>query len=320
MTAGRPGPTMRRPSRPTTMSDRFHLFHRKPDLASSALVDLVTFIGAGLVENGLTVTHGPDIPGGAVVLCFEGTYPDEASIRRIRSEGALGCLVTEIIAGGKFYDWMGHWDGSVRWQRFEQCAGYFDFVWTTVPQNLEALNRYGRARFIEIGYSPLVPVPEDVEPDIDFSYFGKRNPYRDKILNELARHFTVVVPDGTSDVAVRDRIVRRTRFNIMLKQSPDWPLPSATRLASILQLERAVVRDWTPCQTRQSSAVPTAAEGQDFVEYCNDALKQDWRAFRGDAIDAFKRLRMKDIIEVVLRETLPAAAAGAKPQRDTSGR
>lgn len=59
------------------MTRRFHLFHRKPDLAASALVDLVTFIGAGLVENGFTVTHGPEIPVGAAVLCFEGTYPDE---------------------------------------------------------------------------------------------------------------------------------------------------------------------------------------------------------------------------------------------------
>lgn len=291
------------------MTRRFHLFHCKPDLAASTLVDLVTFIGAGLVENGFTVTHGPEIPVGAAVLCFEGTYPDEETIRRIRSQGAVGCLVTEIISGGRFYDWMGHWDGGVRWQHFERSAGHFDFLWTTVPQNLEILGRYVRPHFIEIGYSPLIGIPDDVEPDIDFSYFGKMNPYRERILSDMARHFRVVAPGGTSNAAERDRIVRRTRFNIMLKQSPDWPLPSATRLASILQLERAVVRDWTLDQTRQSEAVPMAAEGQDFTDYCNEALKQDWRVLRGDAVDAFKRLRMKDIMEDALRATLPAALA-----------
>lgn len=291
------------------MPERFHFFHRKPDLAVSGLVDLVTFMAAGLIENRITVTHGPEIPDDAAVVCFEGTYLDEATTRRIRSRAPLGCFVTEIIGDGKFYDGMGYWDGSIRWQKFLEQAGTFDFIWTPVPQDVEILGRYAPARFIEFGYSSIIQVPDDVEPDIDFSFFGKRNAYRDKILNDMARHFRVVAPDNMVEVSVRDQIGRRTKFNIVLKQSPDWPLPSATRLASLLHLERAIVRDRASYETQQSRMVPMLAEGQDFIDYCNEALKQDWRVLRGDAVDAFKRLRMKDIMEDALRATLPAALA-----------
>jgi hypothetical protein len=255
------------------------------------------------------VTHGPEIPDDAAVLCFEGTYLDEATTRRIRSRAPLGCFVTEIIGDGKFYDGMGHWDGRIRWQKFLEQARTFDFIWTSVPQDLEILGRYAPARFIEFGYSPVVQVPDDVEPDIDFSFFGKRNAYRDKILNDLARYFRVVAPDDMVEVSARDQIGRRTKFNIVLKQSPDWPLPSPTRLASLLHLERAIVRDRASYETQQSRTVPMVAEGQDFIDYCADALKQDWRSFRGASIDAFKRLTMKDIMGGAIRETLSPGSA-----------
>ncbi len=288
------------------MPRHLHFFHRKPDLDASALVDLVVGTSAGLAENGVDVSHGAHAPDGAIVVIFEGTYPAPDVMQALRSRGPIGCFVTEIISGDRFYDGMNYWDGETRLKTFERNLSHFDFFWTTVPQNVEVLHRHRPAAFIEFGYSPLLARVPVASPEIDFSYFGLVSTYRQSVLDRLSRYFKIFTPGRLISRTERDAITSRTKFNLVLKQTPEWPLPSPTRLSSILHGEGAILRDWTPVQTAQSSLVPMPMQDDDFIEYCHAITKQDWDSLRLGPAARFKELKMKDIVHDLLERTIPS--------------
>lgn len=288
------------------MRRHLHFFHRKPNLEVSAVIDLVTVIGAGLAENGFHVTHGSQLPDEAIIVFFEGAYPPAQAIQTLRARGPVGCFVTEMISGDRFYDRMNYWDGQARLRAFEHNLPFVDFVWTTVPHNVEVLGRHCPAAFIEFGYSPLLARASAPPPDIDFSYFGLINEYRQATLEKLSKYFSILTPGRLIARAERDAITARTKFSLVLKQTAEWPLPSASRLCSILHLGGVALRDWTPVQTVQSSMVPMPASDDDFAEYCHAMVRQDWEALRIGPVHLFKELRMKAIIHDVLDRTVPS--------------
>lgn len=288
-----------------------HIFHRKPDLEASSLVDWVSGLCAGFMENGFRVSHGEQVPDDAIVLVFEGTYPPPEMLESMRGRGPVGCIVTEILSQDRFYDQMNYWDGKARLHAFERNLPHFDFVWSTVPQNVELIEGRCPTAFLEFGYSPLLAGISMSPPEIDFSYFGLVSPYRQAVLAELSRFFKIVAPGRLISRQERDAIVSRTKFNLALKQTSDWPLPSATRLGSILHLEGAVLRDWTPIQTAQSSLVPMPTRDDDFVEYCHEMTKQDRDTIRLGPAAGFKEFRMKDIIRDLLNRTVPSWRGGS---------
>ncbi len=178
------------------MLRHLHFSHHKPNLDVSAVVDLVTAIGGGLAENGFHVTHGSQLPDDAVIVFFEGAYPPAQAIQALRARGPVGCFVAEMISGVRFYDRINYWDGQARLRAFEHNLPLVDFVWTTVPHNVEVLGRHCPAAFIEFRCSPLlVSAPS---PDIDFFYFGVINEYRQVAFEKLLKLFNVLTPGQRS--------------------------------------------------------------------------------------------------------------------------
>ncbi|MFM7319783.1 MAG: hypothetical protein ACKO5E_22780 [bacterium] len=290
------------------------LFNQTP-LGRKTLIDLLDWVEAGFTENGFKVTiSDEDFIAGVPNLIFENNHRQQAFFDKFGPNGKpfpLIIFVTEVIHKNKFDDWSGNWNGNERFRDFLPMMQIADGFLTTVPGNVKPLRKVAPASFFEFGYSEKLvsAVPPD-QWQYDYSFAGALTPHRTKFLNEItARGLHVTSPakgpvdaDHTAAVSTNDLYldsIRHSAINICLKQHPDWPLPSGTRLARIAHSITGCALEQTATVTKQSALFPTFTGVDDFL---NRFGTIDRQKIHREAVD---RLNL-------YRETLPLKAEVAR--------
>ncbi len=264
---------------------------------------MIDWLRAGLTELGHRVTIADEtVYQQAINIFWENFFPGMGE--KIKRTGiTYGIVATEIPFGETF---NGRSDGlwPLRWKGFPEAAKGASFIWTMVESTVPFYSQFAPTAFVELGFSELlIPPRQQKEPEIDFSFFGLKTPYREKIINELKKRAKVkcskkfLTADQVSD------LIERTKIGLSFKQSENWPIPSPTRLGRHLMAKRGLVTEYTEVLTRQAELVSVVPKEGDFVDFALEKLK----TWREDAEAAFERYRkempMKEIMERLIEQT-----------------
>ena len=264
---------------------------------------MIDWLWAGLSELGHKVTIAEDkVYPQAINLFWENFFPGMGE--KIKKMGIVYGIVATEIPDGKSFN--GRSDGSwpMRWKGFPEAASGASFIWTMVESTVPFYSQFAPTAFVELGFSELlVPAVRREEPDIDFSFFGLKTPYREKIINELEKKAKVKCPKKFLSAPQVADLISRTKVGLSFKQSESWPIPSPTRLARHLIAKRGLVTEYTEVVTKQAELVSVVPKEGDFVDFALEKLK----TWKEDAEKAFERYRvempMKSIMENMLSRT-----------------
>jgi len=270
------------------------------------LTDMIVWFRHGLERLGHRVTvsdRGMD-PAAMNVL-WELFLPEDARILK-ESGVRYGIVATEVADGGGFNSRRdGAW--PERWAGFLSAVEGASFIWTTVERSVADYARLAPTAFIEFGFvDELVPPPTNEEPAGDFSFLGSATEYRTQLIERLRAKARVNWPGTIVSWAAYPRVIASAKVGLVLKLTPEWPLPSPARVGRILMARRGLAAERMDDTTRQSRIVPAAPAGVDFVEFALAKLAGPWRQ---EAEEAFERYRaempMDRIMEAALDATLP---------------
>ena len=219
-----------------------------------SLMDLRVFLMDAFAEMGIDATWGERLDPDRFQLFIEYFAGDFA--QRIQESGVeYGIIATEFPSKhpetGTFRfnerydnDWAGRAVG------FLKVAEKAKFILSLDPRP-ETLALYGEfapTRYLGVGYSPTLRAEMErleCEPDLDFSFTGPATQYRVDILNQLSKKHVVGWVPGLLSFTQRNQMLMRSRCNLCLKLTPDWPLPSFTRLMAVLHAKRPAIADVT---------------------------------------------------------------------------
>lgn len=264
------------------------------------LEDMYNWFKAGLHELGHRVTISSHEVHSQAINVFWENFLLGMGDRIKKTNVTYGIVTTEIPFGDSFNGrFDGHW--PIRWKGFPEAASGASFIWTMVESTVPFYSQYAPTAFMELGYSKFLLPKKTIEnPDIDFSFFGLRTPYREKVIAELEKKAKVLCPNKflTSD-EVED-LIARTKVGLSFKQSEDWPIPSPTRLGRHLMAKRGLVTERTPVITRQGELVSVAPENSDFSSFALEKLK----TWKEDAELAFERYRIEMPMSVIMANVL----------------
>lgn len=290
------------------------LFNHTP-VARKTLIDALDWVETGFTENGFKVTiSADDFIGGVPNLIFENNFRQDVFFNKFGLDSKpfpLIIFVTEIILNNKFDDWSGNWDGTERYREFLPMMKIADGFLTTVPGNVKPLSRIAPASFFEFGFSErLVSAVPPEQWHHDYGFAGALTPHRISFLTEITGRGLVVnspatdpvLADHTAAISTTEgylKLFRQTAINLCLKQHPDWPLPSCTRLGRIAHSLTGCALEQTPVVTKQSALFSTFSGIDDFM---NRYKTIDRKQIHREAVDRLK----------LYRETLPLKAEVAR--------
>jgi hypothetical protein len=284
----------------------FHFFlGNHYDSGKLTLQDMVQWFEAGLRELGHQVTIGDQLAPSAVNLIWEHFLTRKQAEGILESGVTFGLVGTEI-PDGKGFNWRHFPPWPARWDAFQVVARGAAFIWSMIESSVPDYAQFAPTAYAELGFSDLlVPYESGLDTEFDFGFFGLMTPYRRAVLDKIGRHFKVAVPEGLLSPGDLRTFIARSRIGICFRQSPEWPIPSPTRLGRLLLARRGIAAESTPVTTRQSSLVPTAPTDGDFAEFCLSRLRANWKA---EADEAFERYRatmpMRQIMERLLDQTV----------------
>lgn len=243
---------------------------------AATLADLIDWLWAGCEELGYKLSTSDrlfraDVPNIIFEFQNSGFKP---FLDAHRGKLDLICFVTEVIAGDKFDDAHGSWDGRRRYTDFLSIAEHYRGFITSVPSNVAALRQIAPATYFELGYTELLANP--VAPSAwrhDFSFSGALTPHRRQFLEAVAGKVDLHTPgvDLAQNKAVAlppadyVDLIRYSAVHICLKQHPDWAMPPQTRLARIGHARVGCAAEATSMITRQSQLFPTFTSPADFL-------------------------------------------------------
>lgn len=251
--------------------------------------DITTVMGHQMIALGhraVWTEHPNFVPrevGYNVVL--ESFADDPETIRRIGSAYHGGCRFIYVATEEPTENGFNHGLEPAmidRQNAFEEAAKYADGILHLVPgEKVTAWYKlFAPAACAELGHSPtLINTTDDIEPELDFGFFGKMTWRREQMLAELERlSGSKVGRITTLDVprAARDRIMRQAKVIVQIRANDEWGMVSSTRCASSLNFGRPVVAEPHPYQ-----------KPWDQVVYFAESVE----AFFGDAILAAKNWR-----------------------------
>jgi len=270
------------------------------------LYDQIRLFEAGLSALGHNVSIGDRIAPNAVNLMWENFRPGQA--RLLRESGVVYGIVATEIPDGSGFNWRRDDSWGTRWDSFPEVSKGAAFIWALVEQGLPTYSQFAPSAYLEIGCSDrLVPAEAHLDPEFDFAFFGQINAYRQSVLDAIGRHSKVRTPRKILMPGELSTFIGQCRVAICFRHSPNWPVPSATRLGLILHARRGVAAEYTPVSTRQSSIVPMAPKDANFPAFCLEQLTPSWRR---DAENAYERYRallpMERLMEKILDETVLA--------------
>lgn len=279
----------------------FHFcFSNHSRIGRQTLADMFQWFRAGLLELGHRVTVSDEyVYEGAINVFWENFFP--GSHEKLEASGiTYGVVATEIPHGDSF---NGRSDGSwtSRWKSFPEVAAGAAFIWTMVESTVPFYSRFAPTAFVELGFSELlIPRATEQPQDIDFSFFGLRTPYREKVLRKLQSHARVCCPDRFLSGNEVASLISRTKVGLSFKQSETWPVPSPTRLGRHLMARRGLVTESTQVVTRQARLISIVPEGEDLAEFAMQKL----RTWQEDADVAFERYRTEMPMQMIVQDVL----------------
>lgn len=270
-----------------------------------SLYDLVEWLVTGLTDLKHKVTVGDAVAPHALNLLFE-HFRDEDERIIAQRDFKFGLIATEIPTGNTF-NWRDEAPWPERRRSFEKIAPYAQFIWSTVEEPVDRYRRFAPCEYLELGFSEQLvdPVFAKTAPTADFCFYGLSTPYRAAVIAELERHCNILLPKQFLKAPEINSFIASAKIGICFKQSPNWPIPSQTRVGRLLHARRGIAAEFTPWPTRAGNLVTMAGEKGDFAQYCLECLRAPWKARAEQAYERFKAtMPMKEIMERLLDCTL----------------
>lgn len=274
----------------------------------ASLIDMMVWFRAGLERLGHRVTESDKgMDPAAMNVLWELFMPEDA--RLLRESGVrYGIVATEVADGGGFNSRRdGAW--PERWAGFLDAVAGASFIWTTVERSVAAYARFAPTAFIEFGFiDELVLPPTAEDPAGDFFFLGSATEYRTQLVDRLRGQARVFWPGTIVSWAAYPKIMASAKVGLVLKLTPDWPLPSPARVGRIIMARRGLACEYMADTTRQSRIVPAAPEDADFIEFAMGKLQGPWRR---DAEEAFERYRTEMPMDRIMARALDATCASS---------
>jgi hypothetical protein len=191
---------------------------------------------------------GPDDGWNVVIESFA---DDPRTIETIAGAHAMGCKFIYVGTEEPTPSGFNHGLEPAmidRQNAFAPAARYCDGILALMPGEhvTRWYSNFAPTAHAELGYTPGLVGAPDIEPDIDFGFYGKMSWRRDQILRTLeAMTGTEITKITTLDVPreERDAAMRRARVIIQVRANEEWGLLSNTRCATALMMGRPVVAE-----------------------------------------------------------------------------
>ena len=223
-------------------------------IGSRSLRDMCLFLTDGLSALGHDVTIGERLEAGRLNIIFEYTTQDIAQ-RLLDSGVEFGIIVTEVPmkhpeSGAMLLNGRTDLDWPIRASQLPKVAERAAFLWSLDPrpETMAVWRQFAPTSYLGVGYSPSLHKAMQAvqcEPDLDFVFTGVPTDYRLGVLDALRKKAVVGYQPGLLTFEQRNVMLRRARCNLALKLEKDWPLPSYTRIMSLLHAERPALADTT---------------------------------------------------------------------------
>lgn len=285
------------------------------EVGRSTLVDMADWFHAGLTELGHKVTFSEThVERSAINLFWEYFEPGMAE-ELLRAGIEYGIIATEL-PDGRGFNWQESEIWRSRFNCFAQVASRAKFIWTMIESSIPFYAQFCPTAFIELGFSErLIPVGMDIEPRIDFCFFGLKTPYRVQVVKEIEKYANVVWPEGLLSPAGVEELICNSRVGLNFKQSERWPIPSPTRLGRLMMAQRAVAAECVPVVTRQGLIAGVCPENIPFHEYALHILREGWRKKAESVFERYRaEMPMALIMEQVLDYTISRDARGLESE------
>ncbi len=213
----------------------------------------------------------PFVQGYNVVL--ESFADDPQTIKRIRRAHEDGCRFIYVATEEPTDNGFNHGLEPAMIERqaaFPKAALYCDGILHLVPGDAVTrwYDRFAPAAYAELGYAPnLVSRERDIEPEVDFGFFGKMTWRREQMLARLEAMTGKKVGRITSlDVPreTRNQVMRQAKVIVQIRANEEWGMVSSTRCASALSFGRPVVAEPHPYSKPWDEIVTFSKTVEDF--------------------------------------------------------
>ncbi len=162
--------------------------------------------------------------------------------------------------------------------------------------------QFAPAAAAELGFAQaLVDESPDIEPDLDFGFYGKMTWRRGQMLDRLGRDRVLLI--DSLDVPWRDRdaAMRRCKVIVQIRANEEWGMVSSTRCASALFMGRPIVAEPHPDPRPWDGIVEFAKSVEDFYSLAEIGVRC-WRPLHEEQMDRFReRLTPEACIGAPLR-------------------
>ena len=271
----------------------------------SSLSDMAEWYEAGLRDLGHRVTFSEShLESGAVNIFWECFSPK--MVKAIREKNIpYGIIATEIPTGNTF-NWRTEAKWAKRFECFKEVAQRSRFIWTMVEDSVPFSAQFSATAYVPFGFSErLIPSYINDTPRHDFCFFGNRTPYRESAINKIRKHADVEWPEAFLTPAQIGALIGASKIGINFKQSPQWPIPSPTRLGRLIMAKRGIACEYVPVPTRQGEIVGLCPPDMDFADYALSLLSGDYKARAEETFERYRtEMPMSQILEQVTDVTL----------------
>jgi hypothetical protein len=244
---------------------KLHLSLFNHGVGARSLQDMRHFLLDGLQGLGYDVTWGERLETGRLNILWE-YFSEDFSRRLLDSNVEYAIIATEVPhkrpeSGALLLNNRSDLDWPLRSSQLPKVLEKAQFVWSLDPrpESLAVWREYAPTSYLGVGYSPSLHAAMkevDIEPDLDFAFTGVPTDYRVSILNELRKKTALGYQPGLLTFEQRNIMLRRAKCNLALRLDKDWPLPSYTRIMSLLHAERLAISDVTPWCSAPADLVP----------------------------------------------------------------
>lgn len=177
-----------------------------------------------------------------------------------------------------------------RQQAFPAVAKLADGILHLVPGEhvTRWYSQFAPAAPAELGHAEgLVSVSPDVEPDLDFGFYGKMTWRRGQMLDRLGRDRVLLIDSLDVPWQERDAAMRRCKVIVQIRANEEWGMVSSTRCASALCMGRPVVAEPHPDPRPWDGVIEFAKSVEDFYSLAEIGVRC-WGPLHEEQMDRFR--------------------------------
>jgi hypothetical protein len=194
-----------------------------------------------------------------------------------------------------------------RQNAFPAAARFCDGILHLIPGDhvTKWYSQFAPAAYAETGFAPTMVEEDDIEPEVDFGFYGKMTWRREEILGRLEQMTGAPVLRLTSFWTPRldrDAAMRRCRVILQIRANLETQWVSGTRCAAALHFGRPIVAEPHDIKGPWGDVVPFSASVESFYA---DAIKTagNWRGIHTEQMARFReRLTPERCVGQALRQ------------------